>query len=147
MQPLNIRKASKTNFLSVLAAAIALTFATYAFAQFSVTITVDENGQGTLMNSTGISAPLPASVGPDPGPGGLPNALTYGLLSPPGLTAGDLVLLEGVGGPISDVIRFNTGEICSATTGCLVFYSDFIDGADALADVGFPGANYTNLLT
>ena len=47
------------------------------FAQgFSITITVDENGNGSLTNTAGFSAPLPAALLPDPGPGGLPLALT-----------------------------------------------------------------------
>jgi hypothetical protein len=114
---------------------------------FSVTITVDENGNGRLTNTTGASLPLPFSLQLDPGPGGLANALTYSLLNPPGLTAGDLLLQETSDGPLSDVIRFNPSEACSGGTGCLIFYSDIFEGADSLADIGFPTAFYANNIT
>ena len=81
-----------------------------AYAQgFSVTITVDENGNGTFANSGGFFSPLPGVLAPDPGPGGLPIALTYDLLNPPGLVAGDLILFEprGENGVLSDIVRFN----------------------------------------
>jgi PEP-CTERM motif len=119
---------------------------------FSVTITVDENGHGTLTNTAGFSGALASGLLPDPGPGGLPSVLTYSLLSPPGLVAGD-VLFDGpgtlepgfFGG--GDVVRFNSGETCpDGTTGCLVFYSDNADGFDSLADTSAPpGALYTNV--
>jgi len=113
---------------------------------FNVDITVDENGNGRLTNTSGFDSPLPSGMLSDPGPTGLASALTYGLLNPPGLTSGDLVLLEFAGGPISDVIRFNSGQSCFGSLGCLVFYSDNSDGADALADTGFPVSLYTNLV-
>jgi hypothetical protein len=114
-----------------------------AQAQFSVTITVDENGNGRLTNTAGANLLLPFAVQHDPGPGGL-NALTYGLTNPPGLTAGDLFLTDpGCGGCISDVIRFNPSETISGTTGVLVFYSADVAGG-SLADVGLPGSNYAN---
>ena len=102
---------------------------------FSITTTVNENGQGTFSNTAGFFSPLPAALLPDPGPGGLPAALTYGLLNPPGLVAGDLVLLEpGTIGVVSDIIRFNPQQ----NGGSLVFYSDNFDGAPSLADTGPP---------
>jgi hypothetical protein len=113
-----------------------------AFAQFTVTIAVNENGNGTLTNTNGFFAFLPFAVVPDPGPGGLPAALTYNLLGPPGLVAGDLLLFEpGPVGVLSDLIRFN------AINGTMVFYSDNTDGAPSLADKGFPTALYANNLT
>lgn len=111
-------------------------------APFTVTVTVDENGNGTFVNSAGFFALLSGLLLPDPGPGGLPSALFYGTLSPPGLVAGDLIIRETLGGPISDVIRFNP----SLNGGGLFFYSDNADGVDALADVGLPSAFNTNLL-
>jgi hypothetical protein len=114
---------------------------------FSVTVRIDENGHGLLTNTAGVSAPLSVALQNDPGPGGLTGALTYGLLSPPGLTAGDLVLAETPAGIISDVIRFNPDETCFLLLGCLVFYSDKLDPIDSLADIGFPTAFYANLLT
>src|SRR4029079_9543074 len=68
---------------------------------------------------------------------------TYGMLNPPSMVAGDLILLEPLGGILSDVIRFNPQQ----HGGSLVFYSDNTDGADALADTGFPTAFYTNNIT
>jgi len=112
---------------------------------FSVTITVDENGNGHFSNTSGFNSALTFSMQPDPGPGGLPSALTYSLLNPPGLTAGDLVLLEPGSDVFSDVIRFNPDQSCTGT-GCLVFYSDIFDGVNALADTGFPTGLYTNVL-
>jgi hypothetical protein len=92
--------------------------------------------------------PLPFALQNDPGPGGLANVLTYSLLNPPGLTAGDVLLQDGVGGPILDVVRFNPNEACSGGTGCLVFYSDNVDGFDALGDTsGPPTARYPNNIT
>lgn len=113
-----------------------------AQAQFSVTITIDESGNGSLTNTSGFNSALSASLLPDPGPGGLAAALTYGLLNPPGLVAGDLLILEITGGPLSDLIRFNPQQ----NGGSLVFYSDNSDGGD-LADTGFPTALYTNVFT
>jgi hypothetical protein len=116
---------------------------------FSVTVTVDENGNGTLTNTTGFSGTLQSAQLQDPGPGGLANALTYDLFNPPGLVAGDLILLEpGTLGVLSDLIRFNPNQVSPAGgTGTLVFYSDNMDGHDALADTGFPTALYTNTNT
>jgi hypothetical protein len=116
---------------------------------FSVTITVDENGNGTLTNDSGFFSTLPFALQADPGPGGLASVLTYSLLNPPGLTAGDVFLQDGVGGPILDVVRFNSTETCpGGTTGCLVFYSDNVDGFDSLGDTASPPtAFYTNTVT
>jgi len=114
-----------------------------AFAQFSITITVDENGNGTLSNTLGFVSPLPVSRVQDPGPGGLAAALTYNLLNPPGLTAGDLILVEPGGtGTVSDIIRYNPQQ----NGGSLVFYSDRTPGDTDLADIGFPTALYANTL-
>jgi hypothetical protein len=116
---------------------------------FSVTVTVDENGNGLLANTAGFSGTLPFALQNDPGPGGLANVLTYSLLNPPGLTAGDVLMQDGAGGPILDVVRFNPGETCTdGSTGCLVFYSDNVDGFDSLGDTPSPpGAFYANNIT
>ena len=144
------------------AAALIIAWCGCASAQgFSVTTTVNENCNGTLTNTSGFFSTLPCSLQPDPGPGGLASAMTYSLLVPPGLVAGDLVLLEPGGGG-SDVIRFNTGFAVTVgepypyyvedqtgvgTTGTLVFYSNNLGGLDALADTLTPPlAFYTNLL-
>jgi hypothetical protein len=110
---------------------------------FTITITTDENGKGTLVNTNGFFSNLNGTLQPDPGPGGLPAALTYGLLDPPGLVAGDLILLEPGNNLVSDIIRFNPNE----NGGSLVFYSDNLEDIDALADTGFPTALYTNTLS
>jgi hypothetical protein len=113
---------------------------------FSITITVDENCNSLFTNTNGFSSPLDCTLAADPGPGGLTAALTYDLLNPPGLVAGDFILLDAPGAATSDVIRFNTSSPLSAGAGSLVFYSDLIGGANALADTGFPTAFYTNNL-
>jgi hypothetical protein len=110
--------------------------ATVANAQFAVDTTVDENGNGLITNTAGFRRALPATMAPDPGPGGQPLALTYDLLNPPGLATGDLIMFEP-GGGISDIIRWNPN-------GTLVFYSDNIEGDFDLADTGFPAALYAN---
>jgi hypothetical protein len=112
-------------------------------APLTVDITVHEDGTGTLMNSNGVNTPIASAQQQDPGPGGLANALTFDLLSAPGLTAGDLFLIDPVTMALSDVIRFNpTESIPGHSTGDLVFYS--IAGGGQLADTGFPSANYAN---
>jgi hypothetical protein len=107
-----------------------------------INITVDEAGNGSIIGFAGL-APLPSAMLPDPGPGGLPAALTYNLLNPPGLVAGDVVITEPFGaGAMSDLIRFNPNQ----NGGSLVFYSDpELPGAPA--DTGFPTALYTNQVT
>jgi hypothetical protein len=119
-------------------------------ATFSVTITVDENGNGTFTNTTGFNAALSSALVNDPGPGGLNSVLTYDLKNPPGLVAGDVALTDAeCGGCTFDVIRFNSGQVGpGGGTGTLVFYSDNIDGLDSIGDTsGPPGGYYANLLS
>jgi hypothetical protein len=113
------------------------------------TYTYDEDGHGTLSIQTSQGTQVisyPGSLQPDPGPGGLPLALTYLVGAPTAMVVpGDLFLLEpGRTEEKSDVIRFNVDP--QTGMGLLVFYSDNLDGADALADTGFPTASYANLL-
>ncbi|MEO8716091.1 MAG: PEP-CTERM sorting domain-containing protein [Acetobacteraceae bacterium] len=133
------------------AAALLLGSVGTASAQgFTVTINVDENGNGHFMNSSGFMSALPFALLNDPGPGGLNNVLTYSLLNPPGLTAGDLLLTDAdAGGAFLDVVRFNPTQTCSdGSMGCLVFYSDNVDGFDSLADTPSPpGSFYANTLS
>jgi hypothetical protein len=133
----------------IVASALALLSTTNVLAQAPVSAVVNETGVGNCASASGscITFPGPPGAVPlsgvlqsDPGPGGLAAALTYGLLSPPNLVAGDVQILESIGGPLSDVIRFN------AAPGTLVFYSDNADGVDALADTGFPTAFYANVV-
>ena len=130
-----------SKYAGIILAGLLLVIGSTAHAQFSVTITVDENGNGGFTNTIGFSSPLPGALAPDPGPGGLAAALTYDLLNPPGLVAGDLMLLEPGSVNISDIIRYNSSN------GTLVFYSDILSGSDSLADTGFPSASYANTLT
>lgn len=138
------RGAVKTKLLIVFPlSAILSWFSPQANAQtFSINISADENGNGHFTNTVGFSSALPFALQQDPGPGGLADALTYGLLNPPGLVAGDVILLD----PtllVSDVIRFNPNESISGTTGAAVFYS--LVGGGSLADIGLPTALYTNV--
>src|SRR5689334_3307436 len=78
----------------------------------NVDIIVDENGNGVLVNMDRFYSTLDSVTQSDVvGPGGLNSVLTFSLLSPPGLTAGD-VLLQEPGGRVSDVLRFNPTELC-----------------------------------
>jgi hypothetical protein len=117
-------------------------------AQTSVLFNFDEAGVGSGQNST-VFVPIAGALAADPGPGGLASALTYSLLGPPSLVAGDVFLQEGVGGPVLDVLRFNPAGTGSPNyPASFVFYSDNIDGATDLADTpNPPTANYTNTLT
>lgn len=117
-------------------------------ANGNIVISVDENGKGTINGFLGVQT-LPSALQDDPAPGGLLNVLTYDLLNPPSLVAGDVLLQDGVGGPVLDVVRFNLSGLSPAVgTGSLVFYSDNIDGFDALADTsGPPSTLYSNSIT
>jgi PEP-CTERM motif len=136
--------AGATIALAVLGAASSAS----ALVNGKILLTVDENGNGTINGFAGLQA-LPFALQNDPGPGGLPNILTYDMLNPPGLVAGDVLMQDGVGGPILDVVRFNPVEVGpGGGTGSLLFYSDNIDGFDSLADTpGPPGALYANNIT
>ena len=116
----------------------------------AVLITVDESGAGTLVNDSGETFTLPSALQPDPGPGGLSSVLTYDMLGPPALTAGDVLLQDGPGGPVLDVVRFNpagTGGNPSYPAS-LLFYSDNVEGFDSRADTPSPPTTlYPNNVT
>ena len=127
-----------------------------ALAGSCPTITVNESGNGTLNFSTGGGCGgggIVASAGvlmPDPGPGGASSALTYSLLGPPSLVAGDLLLYDpaSAGGAFSDVVRFNAANPTTGYAASIVFYSDPLDGFDSMGDTAAPpGAFYTNQLS
>jgi PEP-CTERM motif len=125
------------------AAALLISLSGAVCAQFSITISVNETGNGRLTNTNGFNQAEPCDLRNDPGPGGLANAFTCDLLNPPGLVAGDLFILDG--GNTGDLIRFNPTEVgAGGGTGTLVFYSDAIP-VDALADIGFPTLFYANV--
>jgi hypothetical protein len=111
----------------------------------NIVVTVDENGNGTINGFLGLQ-PLPSARQNDPGPGGLSNVLTYSLVNPPGLTAGDVLILEP-GDGLGDVVRFNSNQRCTdGSLGCLVFYSAS-PPFDSLADTPSPpGAFYANTI-
>jgi hypothetical protein len=113
-----------------------------ARAQGNLLISVDENGAGTIQFPGGPVNPLVGFPGFDPGPGGLPNALTYPLAGAPNAIVGDLLLQEVAGGPVSEVIRFNQAGPFGGTN--LAFYSDLPESGEpqTLADTGFPAALY-----
>lgn len=132
----------------LLAAMVVFGLSSLTFAQFSVNITVDENGNGKLTNTNGFSGALPFALVPDPGPGGLPVTLTYDLLNPPGLVPGDVLLFDAECNftCFLDVVRFNPTSFTRGT-GSLVFYSDNVDGFDSLGDTASPpGAFYPNVI-
>lgn len=131
-------------------AAVALSLAWWESASAGVPgpaiiFTVDENCNGTFTSIFGPPGTVPCSVGQDPLPGGLSNAVIYDIFAPPlpllgpTIVQGDLVLTEP--GGVSDVIRFlqpPSGFDGGGISAFLIFYSDNSDGADALADIGFP---------
>ena len=87
---------------------LTLAFAGVALAQGgNPFITLTENGYGFLLFPGGSPIVTHGVLAVDPGPGGLPSALTYNLLGPPGLVAGDLHINEIQGVVGSDIIRFN----------------------------------------
>lgn len=104
-----------------------------------VVVGIDENCNGAASVPLVGTFPLGCNFGADPGPGGLPNVMTYSNGFGVTFTQGDVLLLDN-GVPL-DVIRFN-GD----TT--IIFYSDNLDGLDDLADtIGPPGAFYQNFVT
>jgi hypothetical protein len=112
-------------------------------------ITVNENGIGTLDFSVcaggGFKIPMPGVLAPDPGPGGLPAVLTYNLLGPPSLVAGDVLMTDA--GVLLDVVRFNPAGTGGnpAYPASLLFYSDNVPVPDSLGDTpGPPGVFYAN---
>lgn len=116
-----------------------------AYAQIQVVnLTFNENCLGTITFPAGSPSPLSCSQIPDPGPGGLGNVLFYAMRNPPGLVAGDVLIMEPPNFTgLSDILRFDP-----VTQGGGVFvYSDIEVGDSYLADIGFPAGYNTNLLT
>jgi hypothetical protein len=108
-------------------------------------VIVDEHGVGTFQFPGGASGPLIGFLLADPGPSGLPAALTYSLgFSSTTVIPGDVTLVKpGTAAVVSDVIRFNAFDEPS-----LVFYSDVdADHSGVPADTGFPTAFYQNHIT
>jgi hypothetical protein len=115
----------------VLISLVLITFAgVFAQAQVPIQITVDEAGNG-----------LPFQMTSDPSGGVVgANVLVYTLPQPIiGVLSGDIILTEA-GSGISDIVRFWQNPQNPLQPGQLIFYSDNLDGVDALADNGgLPG--------
>jgi hypothetical protein len=119
-----------------------------SFAQvppnFFVDLFFDENCRGNFTNSAGANFALTCSLQNDPGPGGLNNVPFFAISNPPGLIAGDLLILEPGTTTLSDLLRFNP----TLQGGGIFVYSEFELGeARELADVGLPNALSTNVFT
>ncbi len=109
---------------------------------FITTVTLNENGQGTISTLLGPQ-PLTSGMLPDPGPGGLASALTFSPL-PADIVAGDVLVFGDFNLFIlTDLIRFNPGVV-GVTSPTAVFYSAGGPGNFQLADTGFPNGNYRN---
>jgi hypothetical protein len=110
-------------------------------------VTVNEKGVGTIDLSNCLTGgpiiPITGALAPDPGPGGLSSVLTYTINPSGNWVAGD-VQLDWSGGVIGDDIRFNPTN--GSYLGSLLFYSN-PDSVPDLADVGQPGAYYSNVVT
>jgi hypothetical protein len=114
-----------------------------------LTITIDENGNGSFSGGE-LLGTLPFAMQADPGPGGLSSVLTYSL--PFGFVpvVGDVFLQDLLNDQLVtlDVIRFNPLPDVPEPHAGIAFYSDNVDGFDALADTsGPPSSFYTNTAT
>lgn len=139
------------NFIAPLVTAAAL-FASSASLRAQAppnpTITLNENGQGMIQLPNGVVIPLAGALAPDPGPGGLGAALSFTFRPAEGsaFIVGDVLML-GVGGVISDVIRFNPAALIGGILTQRVFFYSADIGGGLLADTGLPGAFYANAVS
>ncbi len=124
-------KTLKSGFWVVAAAGIISVSAISVFGQGQI-INLDEMGHGYITPSL----PFTYSIVMEPISG--ITTLRYDL--PFAGTAGDVLLQETVGGPLSDVLRFD-GAFHA------YFFSDGSDGIDSLADVALLPAPITPNLT
>lgn len=126
---------------------IACALAVSASAQAVVQFAVDERGHGAL-SGFGPAQYYQGTLAADPGPGGFASVLTYSVplgIPPDQQFQGDVLLQDGVGGPILDVFRFEATADGSAN---LVVYSDDVDADNLLGDtLGPPGALFPNTVT
>ena len=80
----------------------------------TVALTVDERGVGLVDFGFGNVA-FNGVLAPDPGPGGLQSALTFGLVglsfpNEPPLTEGDVLITSSATGTLLDILRFNPAD-------------------------------------
>jgi hypothetical protein len=130
MKRVRINRLSLTAILAAIACLLLIVMPAYGQG-FTLQVTEDRLDPLNQLNG----AYHPGILQNDPGPGGLPLALTY--TTPAGLVVGDLLLHEPITGE-SDLIRWNN----NAT---LVFYSEIpIEPGEIPndADIGLPGQSY-----
>lgn len=114
-------------------------------AQDNPDITLFEDGTGMLVFPGGGTFSSPGVLQSDPGPGGQASALTFNLLGPPALVAGDVALIDAGTFTLSDLIRFNPAGTGSSGYPASVVYYSMTPGLQ-LADTGGPSAFYSNTL-
>src|SRR4051794_29738994 len=131
-------------WIIAISAATLLALPTKLQAQNTPLITLDEKGNGSLLFSGSAPVTLTGTLAPDPGPGGKSAALTYNLLGPPGLIAGDLIVLDA-GMIVSDIIRFNPAGTGSAGDPASPGFSSPAGGG-VPPGTRFPTGRYTNLV-
>ncbi len=105
------------------------------------------SGQGTIQLPNGVTIPITAASANDMGPGGLSSALAFTFRPAEGAAfiVGDVLLL-GIGGVISDVIRFHPAALVgSVLTQQVFFYS--LAGSGLRSSTGLPGSFYSNSTT
>ena len=120
----------------------------------TVVLTVDERGEGVVDFGFGNVA-FGGVLAPDPGPGGLESALTFGLvgLSFPGeppLTAGDVLIRDVATGALLDVLRFNpagTGGMPGYIPSLVLYSIDPQNQPDSADTPVPPSSFYDNTLT
>ena len=121
----------------------------------TVVLMVDDRGDGLVNYGFGDVA-FRGSLAPDPGPGGLQSALTFGFVGlsfpdEPPLQAGDVLIRNNVTGILLDVLRFNP-EDAGGVLGyipSLVFYEigPPHNPSDLAATPVPPSSFYSNTLT
>jgi hypothetical protein len=121
----------------------------------TVMLTVDERGNGLVDFGFGNVA-FSGVLAPDPGPGGLPSALTFGLVglsfpNEPPLTEGDVLIRSSTTGTLLDILRFNpadTGGVSGYIPSLVLYSIDPQSKPLDLADTPVPPSSfYDNTLT
>lgn len=113
-------KSLTSKLLVVVASVVFAVSATSVFGQLGQLITLDEQGHGYITPSQQFTW----TIAPEP----ISGIATLQYTLPFAGTAGDVLLQEFAGGPLSDIVRFD-GQFHA------YFFSDSSDGFDSLADV------------